>query len=331
MYTEDLTPSAAADFEAFYASSRHRPPAAAPGDVLALSCDGKGVVVLPRDIRPQQQRRNRKRAPKQDGRLSRGEVRTRKRIAETGAVFDITPVPRTPADITGPAAGPRRDGPRAKGKWVTASITRDASHVVASVLAEADRRDPDRRRTWIALMDGNNHQIALIKAAAEERGIAITIICDYIHVIEYLWEAAWCFHPEASPGAAGWVRDRAAAILDGRALDVAAGIREQAAAAQLSPAKAKTAATVVTYLENKAPYLRYPAALASGWPISSGVIEGTCRHLVKDRMDITGARWGIHTAEAILKLRALITNGDLDTYWDYHRQQEHKRNYQTAA
>jgi hypothetical protein len=57
------------------------------------------------------------------------------------------------------------------------------------------------------------------------------------------------------------------------------------------------------------------------------VIEGACRHLVKDRMDITGARWGIHGAEAILKLRAVISNHDFNAYWDYHLAQERHRNH----
>lgn len=75
----------------------------------------------------------------------------------------------------------------------------------------------------------------------------------------------------------------------------------------------------------------YPTALASGWPIATGVIEGACRHLVKDRMDITGARWCLQTAEAVLKLRALNANNDLDEYWTYHLNQElervHKAHY----
>ena len=190
--------------------------------------------------------------------------------------------PATCAPSSGAATGkePRSRtggcrGPHAKAKWITAGISGDAASVVASVLAEADRRDPPRSRTWIAVMDGNNHQIALVKAAAAERGIPITIICDFIHVTEYLWQAAWCFRPEASPDAAPWVRGHAAAILEGRAPAVAAAIRAQAAA--LPPAKARAAATAAAYLENKAPYLDYPAALASGWPISSGVSSKTAR------------------------------------------------------
>jgi hypothetical protein len=83
------------------------------------------------------------------------------------------------------------------------------------------------------------------------------------------------------------------------------------------------------YLTNKHALLDYPTALQNGWPIATGVIEGACRHLVKDRMDITGARWGLPGAEAILKLRAIACNGDLDTYWRYHLAQEHKRVHQS--
>jgi len=330
---EELIRLAARDFAGFYASSRHRPPpGAAPGDVLALSCDAKGIVVRPGQLRPESARQARKAVPKQDGRLSRGEVRNRKRMAEAGAVFDITPVPRTAQQILDPGPGPRPKAPKAARKWVTASVAQDAAAVVASVFAEADRRDPHHRRTWIALADGNVHQITRIQAEAAGRGITVTIICDFIHVIEYLWKAAWCFFPEASPDAGPWVRGRAAAVLDGRAAAVAAAIRGQAAASPgLSAASRKAAAAAAGYLDAKAGYLDYPRALAAGWPISSGVIEGTCRHLVKDRMDITGARWGIQTAEAILQLRALHANGDFDAYWKHHLQQEHQRNYGLAT
>ena len=92
-------------------------------------------------------------------------------------------------------------------------------------------------------------------------------------------------------------------------------------------ARRATAEKTAGYLEAKAPHLDYPAALAAGWPTATGVIEGACRYLVKDRMDITGARWGTETADAILKIRALITNGDFDTYWTWHLDREHERTY----
>ena len=321
---QQLARAAAADFAGFYAS-RRPPPGAAPGDVLVLELDAKGIAVLPGQQRPRSARAARKAVPKLDGRLSRGEVRTRKRMAEVAAVFDITPVPRTAASILAP--GPRPPGPQAAGKWLTASIAAAAADVVAAAFAEADRRDPHYQRTWIALADGNKDQIRWIRAQAAARGITITIVIDVIHVAEYLRDAAWCFFPEASPQAAPWVRDRAAAILDGHALQVAAALRDAAATSQLSAAKRKAVARTAHYLEASAPWLDYPRALAAGWPISTGVIEGACRHLVKDRMAITGARWGIETAEAILQLRALQANGDFDAYWDWHLHREHQRNH----
>ena len=319
---QELARAAACDFAGFYAG-RRPPPGAGAGLVLVISCDNKAIAVRPGSQRPRAERAARKAAPKQDGRLSRGEVRTRKRMAAVAAVYDLAPVPRTAAGILGP--GPCPPGPRAQGKWLTASIAEDTAAVIAAAFAEAGRRDPGRGRTWIALTDGSKDQIAQLRAQAAAAGIQVTIIIDIIHVSEHLWDAAWCLFPEASPDAAPWVRSQLAAILGGRARDVAAALRH--AAAGRGKARRKTLAGTAAYLDAKAPYLDYPAALAAGWQIATGVIEGACRYLVKDRMGITGARWGLDTAEAILQLRALITNGDFEDYWAWHLDREHERNY----
>jgi hypothetical protein len=94
-------------------------------------------------------------------------------------------------------------------------------------------------------------------------------------------------------------------------------------------AQRANADTCAKYLTNKRAYLDYPTALKQGWPIATGIIEGACRHLVKDRMELTGARWGLHGAEAVLKLRGLRCNGDFQTYWRYHLDQEQRRVHQT--
>jgi len=121
--------------------------------------------------------------------------------------------------------------------------------------------------------------------------------------------------------------EKALAILEGKAGIVAAAIRRKATRLGLPDEKRAKADRAADYLLNKRPYLDYPTALANGWPIATGVIEGACRHLVKDRMDITGARWGLQGAEAILKLRALLSNSDFDSYWDYHLARERHRNH----
>lgn len=322
---EELTARAAGDVEDFYATRRPRP--GDTGDVLVISADGKGIVMRPEALRQPTARKARAATNKLATRLSKGEKRNRKRLAEVGTVYDLTPVPRRAADVLGDqnTEQPRAPAPVAQNKWVTASVADDAAQVLGEVFDEAERRDRAHTRTWVALVDGNNHQIQRIEAEAADRGVQVTVLIDLVHVLEYLWAAAWCFFDEADPDAEAWVRHRALAVLDGQARQVAAGIRRRASSMGLSRAQRTKADACARYLVNKATYLDYPTALASGWPIATGVIEGACRHLVKDRMDITGARWSTEGAEAVLKLRAVRTNGDLDQYWDYHIEREHAR------
>ena len=125
------------------------------------------------------------------------------------------------------------------------------------------------------------------------------------------------------------MHDKARSVLAGKARTVAAAIRRAASTRGLLRATRKGADQAAAYLTNKAAYLDYPTALAHGWPIATGVIEGACRHLVADRLDITGARWGLDGAEAVLRLRALRSNGDFDDYWTYHLTRERHRVHAT--
>jgi hypothetical protein len=323
---EQLARRSAVDADRFY--SQRQPPAGSSSDPLVLSCDGKGVVMRHDALRAATAAAAAKTRPKLTTRLSKGEKRNRKRLAEVGTVFDAKAARRTSADILPTSDTERaqaRPGPVTSNKWLTASVVADAASVVAQIFAEADRRDPDHARTWVALVDGNNHQIDRITAEAHARTLQVTIVIDFIHALEYIWKAAWCFHREGDPAAEEWVRHHARAVLDGKATRVAGAIRRAATLAGLDDAQRAGADACAVYLTNKARYLDYPTALANGWPIATGVIEGACRHLVKDRMDLTGARWGLPGAEAILKLRAIRSNGDFDSYWAYHLAQERHR------
>jgi len=322
----ELAVTAAHDFKAFY--DQRQPVATEQDDVLVLSCDAKGVVMRQDALREQTRKQAQSASTKLATRLSKGEKRARKRMAEVCAVYEIQPAVRTAADIL-PADQDERaaakPAPKAKNKWLSASVTDDASTIVAEMFTEADRRDPDHQRTWVALVDGNNHQIDRITKEARKRKLKVTIVVDLIHVLEYLWGAAWSFFTEGDPAAERWVQDKARAILEGKAGIVAASIRRKATRLSLEPKQREGADRAANYLLAKRRQLDYPTALQNGWPIATGVIEGACRHLVKDRMDITGARWGLESAEAILKLRALINNNDFDQYWDFHLAQEHRR------
>jgi len=325
---EALAASAAADFDGFYAT--RVAVAADPDDVLVLSVDGKGIVMRPGALREQTAKAAA--SAKLGTRLSKGEKRNRKRMATVAAVYDAAPVPRTagqiiraPDDASG--ADPA-DGPNAVNKWLCASVVDDAATVITRAFDEAERRDPDHERTWVALVDGNNHQIDRLFAEAARRGVDLHVVCDFVHVLEYLWSAAWSFHDEGDPDAETWVADKATEVLKGHATRVAAAIRRKATYHKLSRVQRANADRAAAYLSNKAHLLDYPTALNEGWPIATGVIEGACRHLVKDRMDITGARWGLDGAEAVLQLRAVRCNNDFDNYWTFHLTQERRRVHQ---
>ena len=327
---EQLARAAAADIDAFYAGRRPGP--SGPDVLLVMQYDGKGIVMRHEALRPATARTAASSSRKLTTRLSPGEKTGRKRMAELAVVHDAIPVPRAPGDIISPPGAkdtrPRQRGPEAEGKWLTASVTDDIPAVIAAGFDEAARRDPDGERTWIALVDGNKTQIEAIEAEAARRGAKVTILIDFIHVLEYTWKAAWSFFEPGDPDAQEWVAAQATTILEGKSAQAAAGIRRRATAFGYSPAERTGADACAAYLTAKKPYLDYATALASGWPIATGVIEGACRWLVKDRMDITGARWGLGSAEAILKLRALTANGDFDDYRTYHLRQEHQRVHQ---
>ena len=335
---EQITVAAAADAERFYQDRSRDAAVPAAGEQgqglppLAISADGKGVAMLP------QARRRRARAPEQkvrtfEKRAGTGEKKGHKRMAETGAVFDVA-VPdgpaRTPEQVMRPEGGTGgKKPPRAENRWYACDITAGRDVTIGKILDEADRRDPGHLRTWIALIDGDVHQLALIQAQAAARGITLAIVIDFIHVLEYLWKAAWCFHPPRDPAMEDWVTAQALDILHGRAAGVIARIARLTADHPPKPGgeHARIIRKTLSYLQNKQAFMDYPRALANGWPIATGVIEGACRHLVQDRMGITGARWGLEGAQAILWLRAIAASGDTGTYWTWHITREHQRNH----
>ena len=321
---EDLARRAALDVEGFYDNKCCTPRTEA--DVLVISADGKGIVMRPDALRPATMAAARKDKDKLTTRLSKGEQRNSKRMAELAVVYDAAPVPRTPADVFARSDDDKKaPAPVAARKWLTASVVDSAKEVIAAAFDEAERRDPRHLRPWVCLVDGAKHQIDVIRAEARRRGVEVGIVCDFIHVLEYLWGAAWCFFDEGDPAAGAWVAEKGLALLSGKAGLVAGAIARKATALGLEGAKRKKADDCTRYLKNKRPYLDYPRALAEGWPIATGVIEGACRHLVRDRFDLTGARWSLDGAEAMPKLRAVRANGDWDEYWRHHLAAERER------
>ena len=315
----------AQDFEAFYQKKRFIKPEET-SDLLVLTFDGKGIVMRPDGLRECTKKAALK-SKKLKSRLSQGEKKDRKRMAQVAAVYTVQPHIRTGESIMKPPEDdnilPFRTPIRNKRVW--ASVERKAEAVIEEAFLEALQRDPEKKRQWVILIDGLPHQIRLIKKVMKRFTIKATIVMDFIHVLEYLWKAAWCFFDKGDEAVEKWIAEKSVKVLNGQCSQVAKGIR-------ISATKQKISDRInidkcADYLLKNKERLQYGSALKAGFPIASGVIEGACRHLINDRLDITGARWSLKGAEAILKLRSLKSSGDLKTYWKFHKKISKHRIY----
>jgi hypothetical protein len=329
---EELAVRAAQDFDAFY---EQREPVREPAaDLLVVSTDGKGIAMRHEDLRTATRLAAEKNVHKLETRLAPGEKNHRKRMAQVATVYSVAPWPRTAADVVHTLrpndVEATRPAPYDKRVW--ASVEKDPRRVIREMFDEALSRDPEGRRRWVALVDGEPKQLRAVKAQARRVGVKITILVDVVHVLEYLWKAARAIFGESTPGAESWVGDRLLALLTGRSGgQVAHTIRWWASRRDLDEAACKAIGTACAYLADRkrTRLMRYAEALRDGLPIATGVIEGACRYLVKDRMDRTGARWSLTGAEAVLRLRAVRASGDFDAYWQFHLAREKERNHAT--
>jgi hypothetical protein len=193
----------------------------------------------------------------------------------------------------------------------------------------------DRLQRQVVKREGDHicHRVALCDGAEalQSRLIArfdrFTLILDFIHANEYLWQVATCLFGEGTASRTAWVKKQTLLMLTGETQSLISRFRQQVEAGHLTPAQQTVLTKTANYFERNLSFMDYPAYLKNGWPIASGVIEGACRHLVKDRMELSGMRWQQPSAEALLSLRAVAENGDWDDYHLFHRQQRQMRLY----
>ena len=324
---------AAADVPEFYSLP---PEACANTDVLVLSCDATGINMIDSGLREQVRAVAKATAasgPRPPSAQLADRTRTgRRRMATVTAVHDAPAVTRRPADVMPADAGERaarnRQAPRASRREVRASDTAPTAEMITGMFDLAEQRDPHHRRRRVVPVDGNNHQIERIEHEAMRRSVHTDIVIDFVHVLEYLWKAADDLH-SSQVARQDFVARAAREILEGKVRRVITDLRHAADAATSPGTRASGIERAAAYLTAKTDYLGYDIALTLGWPIATGVIEGCCRYLIKDRLDLTGARRSPPGAEAILLLRTVIDNGDFDAYWRSHGQREHERHHTT--
>jgi hypothetical protein len=299
--------------------------------LLILTSDGKGVFVKIDDLRPATRKKARQKRREKKACLSHAEQTYSKRIATVASVYEIARYIRQPSDIAAdffsqtPPVHTQEKRPKPCAKRVWAGLEASGKAVVETIFREALHRGGHQNKEWVVLVDGELNQIKHFQQMAETFHIALTIVCDMVHVLRYLWNAGKAFYPHEA--AAHWVSEKLQEILHGNSRRVAAGMRRWATRRQLAKSVREPIDDCARYLVNHAPYLQYHRYLKKGYPIATGVIEGTCRYLVKDRMEITGARWGLQGAEALLKLRAIHTSGDFDEYWQFYQKKQYEKHY----
>jgi hypothetical protein len=154
-----------------------------------------------------------------------------------------------------------------------------------------------------------------------------SLVLDFIHADEYLWDAANSLFGETAAQRTPWVEQQTLGLLSGRHADVVSELRRLATLTDTKAPQRKVLAQVAHYFERNAPYMQYDQYLAQGWPIASGVIEGACRHLVKDRCELSGMRWTLEGVENLLRLRAVAENEHWEDYQRFHREQRYQRLY----
>lgn len=303
------------------------PPPEEEGPLLVVTADGKGVPM----------RRPPRQGPKPHRRRTKGEKANKKQMACVGAVYTIEPFVRGADDILDEVLRDERSGerPEPQHKHIWAEMTRRVGGemvngkeaLFAHLESEAAARNSGYDRPVICLMDGER---ALWDMQREYFSGAVGIL-DLFHVLERLWAVAHCFHAEGSDEAEQYVEERLRDLLQGRVGYVIAGLRRRLNGGKLGGSKRKVIKSAVEYLANNRDHMRYDEYLAAGYPIGSGVAEGACRHLVKDRLEQTGMRWTVEGAQAMLHVRALYLNDQWEGFLEYRVEQEQTRLYESVA
>lgn len=324
-----IVQDAAQDVDVFYTQQYDRESSEARSlPVLVLTVDGTGVLVRTADLRPAT-RQKRLALPTQPrgNPMDRPRREYTRRMATVASAYEVARFVRTPAEIEdgffAPNPPPSRQRPAPLAKRVWASLRQPRKVVIQALFEDALRRDPHHAKDWVVLVDGDPHQITRVEAYARQFEVPLTIICDVVHVLGYLWRAGAAL--QRKEVVAPWVRDALLRVLLGHSTVVARTMRAAATRRKLSATVRKPVDACAQYLQNHAPYLAYHQYLKAGYPIATGVIEGGCRYLVKDRLALTGARWGLNGAEAVLKLRAVKASGDFSAYWTFYEHQQYTR------
>lgn len=313
----------AVDVATFY-EQKDLPAPASEGCLLVAQADGKGVPM----VRP---------TPSEAKvRLGKGEKPSQKKEAIVTGLYTIAPQIRTPARIVNnlfhpqttaaPSADREAAHPQPQNKHLWATLDgKDAA--LAPLAQQAHGRDGVHIRHRIALTDGAE----ALQTRMQTHLPTFSLVLDFIHADEKLWLVANALFGERSPQRTPWVETHTLTLLEGHTAQLVAELRQLASLSTSTHVQQETLTKVANYFERNADFMHYNTYLTLGWPIASGVIEGACRHLVKDRCELSGMRWSQPGAETLLRLRSVVENGDWLAYQRFHHSQRFQRLYHCTA
>jgi len=315
---ERIASNTARDVDEFY-KKKSAPDLNEEGELLVVTLDGKGVPI-------------KKEEPSlKKVRLKKGEKPGKKKMSTVTAIYTIDRHERevddivkdTPAkDISVEGLPSRKQRPLPKNKIVKATLE-GKEPAVEDLVQQVKCRDPQGCKEGVALMDGEPKLRELIATYLP----SFCIILDLYHVLEYIWKAAHVFYSEGSKEATRWVQCMLKLLLQGGVEDIILYLRGHLEFSELTASKHAILEKVIGYLDRGKAFMRYDCYLAKGYPIGSGVIEGACRNLVKDRLELVGMRWSISGAESMLRLRSVTINGLDKDFWKYRIEVEKQRLY----
>lgn len=316
------------EYERFYAE-KEPPSSEQEGAIQVLGFDGKGVPMIKAE------------AIKLAARAGKGEKRQKKKEAMVGVSYTVDRHERRAEEVAENLIYPEqarttRDAakqagqacvspPKAQSIRRFASLEQPKKTVVEELVRDATARDSAHQRPWVVVMDGALGLWALI--ATMLKGVEYVGILDIIHVVEYLWTVGNALYGEGTTATKQWVYTHLVSVLHGHVGRVIGGLRQILKKRPLKAGQRKAVTQAITYVENHRQWMQYDVYLKAGYPIGSGVVESTCGHTVKDRMEGSGRRWSIAGAESTLLLRSIATSADWDAYWESHMQQERSRLY----
>jgi hypothetical protein len=309
-----------------FRAAQPAPDPRAEGELLVATEDNKGVpMVRPVDMAPVGAHRK------------KGEKANKKQMACIGCVYTVDRHIRTPSELIAvlfrEEQSKGHDAPKACQKRYWAELTREVAGEIVRAqdqVFQHMRDEVDQRRqpgqTLVHLSDGQP-SLEEDRDKYLPRDRKTVDILDLMHVNPRLWEAAHLFHPEGSDEATEFVRMRMLRVLQGKAKEVIADLRQVGADHGLRGAKAARLRKLCKFMEKNLHRMRYDKYLRAGYPIATGVIEGACRHVIKDRMERAGMRWKVPGAEAMLELRTIAANGDWEQFQNYRIGYENRRLY----